>query len=202
MTEPQIFLVGEDELCAGLAHALVLQSGAKARVENYKVAGGYGPFRNDIEKMNRVAEKVMPVLMLADADQAPCPVTQRNALLPKHPSNRLALRLAVREAEAWVLADHEGFAEFAQVSRTRLPALPEQLNDPKSQLLSIIAKCKRRDLRTEMLPGKYDQSPVGLGYNVHLRDFVSNYWDSARAALRAPSLARALPRVAALLGAT
>jgi len=199
MTKLSVFLVGEDELCAALASALIAQSGRAARIEQCEVAHGFGPFRARIETMNNVAMRVMPVLMVADADQAPCPVTQVKEWLPRGHSDRLALRLAVREAEAWAMADHEGFAEFAQLSPARLPPTPETLPNPKQVLLKLIARCKRRELREEMLPGKRDRSPVGLGYNIHLKDFVSHYWCAERAAARAPSLARAIPRVAALL---
>lgn len=199
MTTPAVFLVGEDALCCALGRALIAQAGLPAHIEQNQIAGGAGPFRDKIEKMNTVAARVMPVLMIADADQAPCAVSQRNTWLPKHASNRLVLRLAVREAEAWVLADHEGFAEFAKISISKLPPEPETILDPKQAMLNLIKRCKRRDLREEMLPGKYDRSPVGLGYNVHLSEFVRRYWRVERALLRAPSLARAIPRIAALL---
>lgn len=199
MKSPAIYLIGEDALCCALGSALIMQSGLPAHIEYRQIAGGAGPFCDKIEKMNNVAINVMSVLMIADADQAPCAVTQRNAWLPKHASNRLVLRLAVREAEAWALADHEGFAEFANISINKLPPEPETILDPKQAMLNLIKNCKRRDLREEMLPEKHARSPVGLGYNVHLSDFVSRYWRVERALLRAPSLARAVPRIATLL---
>lgn len=199
MTAPPVYLVGEDDLCAALALALVAQSGRAARIEQCDVAGGFGPFRARIEVMNNIAQRVMPVLMIADADQAACPVTQVKEWLPQRHSDRLALRLAVREAEAWAMADHEGFAAFAQLSPAKLPPTPETLPNPKQALLKLIEHCRRRELRDEMLPGKRDRSPVGLGYNIHLKDYVSHYWRAERAAARAPSLARAIPRIAALL---
>lgn len=149
--------------------------------------------------MNNVANNVMPVLMVADADQAPCVVTQRNAWLPPNASQRLSMRLAVKEAEAWVLADHIGFSKFAIVSKDLFPAKPEEVLDPKQALLAIVKKSKRRELRDEMLPGKGATSPVGLGYNIHMTEFVAEHWDIARAVDRAPSLARAIPRVIAML---
>lgn len=196
---PAVYLVGEDALCCALGSALIEQSGLPARIEYRWIAEGAGPFRDKIEKMNNVATNVMSVLMIADADQAPCAVIQRNTWLPKHACDRLVLRLAVREAEAWALADHEGFAAFANISINKLPPEPETIGDPKQAMLNLIKGCKRRDLREEMLPGKYDRSPVGLGYNVHLSDFVNRFWRVERAVLRAPSLARAVPRIAALL---
>lgn len=201
MTGMAVALVGEDQLCLELGVALILQSGHPAKIEFQQVAGGAAKLREKIGKMSDVADNVMPVLMVADADQAPCAVTQRNLWLPAHASHRLALRLAVREAEAWVLADHEGFSTFAQVAQAKLPPTPEDVHDPKLALLNLIRNSKRRDLREEMLPGKRSVSPVGLGYNTHLKDFVRSYWRADRAMQRAPSLAKAIPRVAELLRA-
>lgn len=199
MTGTAVFLVGEDKLCCSLGGALIAQSGIPARIEQSLIAGGASAFRGKIEQMNTVAAKIMPVLMIADADQAPCPVIQRNAWFPRHASSRFVLRLAVREAEAWVLADRAGFAEFANISIDKLPPNPESILDPKQVVLNLIKGCKRRDLRDEMLPGKSDRSPVGLGYNVHLADFVGHYWRVERAVSCAPSLARAVSRIAAML---
>lgn len=194
-----VFVVGEDELCCAIADALIAHSGIAANIQQRIVTGGAGPFRQKILAMNNVAKNVMPVLMVADADQAACVVTQRNAWLPRDVSQRLSMRLAVREAEAWVLADHIGFSKFAVLSKDLFPGNPEAEADPKQALLALVKKSKRRELRDEMLPGRGATSPVGLGYNVHMTDFVKNHWDVGRAVNRAPSLARAIPRVAALL---
>lgn len=194
-----VFVVGEDELCCAIADALIAYSGIATNIQQRIVAGGAAPFKQRISAMNNVARNVMPVLMVADADQAPCVVTQRNAWLPPNVSQRLSMRLAVKEAEAWVLADHVGFSKFANISKDLFPAHPEAEPDPKQVLLGLVRKSKRRELRDEMLPGKGATSPVGLGYNIHMTDFVKNHWNIGRAVDRAPSLARAIPRILALL---
>ncbi|VVD78582.1 hypothetical protein [Pandoraea anhela] len=194
-----VLVVGEDELCCVIAEALLSHVGVPFEIKQRLVSGGESKFRQKIPAMNNVAENVMPVLMIADADQAACVVEQRNLWLPRNPSMRLAMRLAVREAEAWVLADHVGFSKFANVSKDVFPTRPEAEIDPKQTLLGIVRRCKRRELREEMLPLKGATSPVGLGYNIHMREFVQKYWSVGRAAGRAPSLARAIPRIESLL---
>lgn len=194
-----VVIVGEDKLCCVLAEAIILQSNKGATIQQRTITNGCAPFRAIIEKMNVVANSVMPVIMLADADQAPCVVTQRNAWMPAHPSPRLALRLAVRETEAWVLADHEGLSAFAQLSPALMNRTPDLIMDPKQELLRLIRKSKRRDLRDEMLPRKGSSSPIGLGYNMHLTQFVQEFWSADRAAERSPSLSRSIPRITALL---
>jgi len=194
-----VFLVGEDQVCCALGIALIAYSDAAATIENSDCAGGFGPFKAKIEKMNAVAANVMPVLMIADGDQAPTAQAQVAAWLPRNVAQNFSLRLAVREAESWVLADHEGLSAFADVSRAILPATPDLIQDPKQALLQVIRRSSRRQLREEMLPGRKSTAPVGLGYNLHLVGFVREFWSVERAAARSPSLARALPRIAAIL---
>ncbi|MDC6179643.1 hypothetical protein C2I33_11035 [Ralstonia solanacearum] len=196
------FVVGEDALCCAMAVAMLGHGGVPVDTSGRRIiAGGAGPFMSRIGSMNQVAANVMPVLMLADADQAPCVVEQRNSWMPAKPNKRFALRLAVREAEAWVLADHVGFSKFVGVSKDVISPRPEEVPDPKQALLSVVRKSKNRELREEMLPQKGARSPVGLGYNVHLVNFVEQHWDIDRAMARAPSLARAMPKVAAMIAA-
>lgn len=196
--EGHIVIVGEDQLCCALAEKLVTYLNKETAIRT-TVANGCGPFRTMIERYNSVAKAVTPVFMLADADQASCVVAQVDAWMPSYPSPRFSLRLAVREAEAWVLADHEGLSSFAQFSPALMSRDPDLIADPKQELLRLIRKSKRRDLRTEMLPGKGSSSHVGLGYNIHLTQFVREYWSAERASERSPSLLRAIPRVACLL---
>ncbi len=193
-----IVIVGEDQLCCVLAEKLVLFLNRDTTIHT-TVANGCGPFKAMIEKFNSVAKSVTPVFMLADADQAPCVVTQVRAWMPSHPSSRFTLRLAVREAEAWVLADHEGWSSFAQSSQALMRRDPDSITDPKQELLRLIRKSKRRDLRIEMLPGKGSSNQVGLGYNIHLTEFVRDHWSAERASERSPSLLRAIPKIANLL---
>ena len=192
-------LVGEDDLCCALGAALISQSGAMVSLDMLLSTGGAGPFRSTISRMNEVAAAGNRVLMVGDADQAACVVTQIRDWSPNNPSENLLIRLAVREAESWVLADEEGLAAFAKVSEAKIPPSPDELADPKADLLRVIRGCKRGDLKREMLPSKVSSPKVGLGYNLHLKTFVREHWRADRAARRSPSLARALPKIYSLL---
>lgn len=194
-----VYTVGEDEVCCSLARALIAQSEVQGIAKYSNIAGGFGAFVSDVERMNRVAANSMPVLMLADADQDPCVVNQVRNWMPRHPAPAFSMRLAVREAESWILADREGFSQFLEVSPDVLPPAPDTLDDPKQALLAIVRRSRKRILREEMLPARRSSAPVGLGYNIHLTDFISNHWSATRAMERSPSLARAIPRIADLL---
>ncbi|WP_024667185.1 hypothetical protein [Pseudomonas syringae] len=188
------FVMGEDQLCCDLAIAIVRQVCPGSSIANQICAGGFGPFKDKITALNSIATR-MPVLMLADGDQDNCVVKQRNSWMPARAHENLILRLAVREAESWVLADHEGFSQFAELSAAALPPLPDEIRDPKEALIGLIGRSKRRILRDEMLPNKQARAKTGLGYNLHLTGFVKEQWCAQRASERSPSLARSILRV-------
>ena len=107
------------------------------------------------------------------------------------------LRLAVEEAESWLLADKSGFADFLAIPLNKVPAHPDALPNPKQTILTLANKSKKRLLKDEMV-SPFDKNRQGSGYNTHLTRFVRDHWNVELAASSSPSLARALPRVRAL----
>jgi hypothetical protein len=51
------------------------------------------------------------------------------------PGPYLCFRVAVREVEAWLMADSESLASFLKVARHRVPPHPEQLLEPKTEMV-------------------------------------------------------------------
>lgn len=194
-----VYVVGEDGICCALAKSLLSQTGGLGVAAYEKNASGFGEFVKVIPKMNQVAHTATAVLMLADGDQHACIVQQIKNWMPAHPAKGFMLRLAVREAESWILADSKGFGKFAEISPAIIPTQPDLLPNPKEALLALIGKSKRRILREEMLPRKRSSAPVGLGYVLHLTDFLENYWCIKRASEASPSLARSVTTVTSTL---
>ncbi|MGB5736901.1 MAG: hypothetical protein WBM40_20910 [Thiohalocapsa sp.] len=188
----------EDALSEALAERLLLQAGATdihARIRKQ----GFGYLRSRAPDLNRMADDVMPVLLLTDLDRGVCPQQLIADWLPSPQSARLVFRVAVRETESWVLADRAAFAHFIGVSVATIPSTPDELTDPKAALLKLIRKSSNRELKQDILPTRGSTSPIGLGYNSQLCRFVRSDWRSERAAKRSPSLSRALLRVKELL---
>ena len=52
-------------------------------------------------------------------------------------SRVLAVRIAVRSVESWLLADSEAFSSFFRVRRNTLPPSPDELVDPKGAVLEL-----------------------------------------------------------------
>ena len=71
-----------------------------------------------------------------------CPPDVVAQWLPRAEPGML-FRVVVRELESWLLADRENFADFLGISITKPPDQPEQINDPKQQLVNL-ARCSRK----------------------------------------------------------
>jgi hypothetical protein len=140
--------------------------------------------------------RLAPVLCIADTDGR-CAVNLIRDWRPGHAPDALILRLAVAEAESWLLADAGEFADFLGVAESRLPARPDELIDPKGAILKLARTSKRRIIRQEVVSAA-SPAKQGAGYNVHLREFVAHRWQPRRAAKQSPSLARAVRRLSAL----
>lgn len=195
----RILVVGEDALCCALGEQLVM-----AALPGWVMAGqpidtkGVTKLIPALPRYAEQAQFVQPVLCVADTDgQCVKEWLRRNA--PVNRDGNLLIRLAVTEAESWLLADQEGFAHGLQVERRKLPRTPDELLDAKSVLLQILAKSKLRYIRDEAVSAT-DRTRQGPGYNMHLSNFVRASWNVERARLSSPSLERAFQHLRKLGG--
>jgi hypothetical protein len=108
---------------------------------------------------------------------------------------RLALRLAVQAAEAWLLADVQAFSDFFRVARRRIPVDPDLLDDPKLAVVNTCRASRSRGVRTAMVPREGSGRKVGPEYVATVRAFAADHWDIQRASFGSPSLRRATERV-------
>ncbi len=150
---------------------------------------GFGAIKRDLKSYNK-ASKHTPFFVLTDLDQNECPPSLIHEWMTfkKHP--HLIFRVAVKEIESWLLADRKGFADFASVALSRMPADPEALPDPKMELFEIIKKSRKRELKEDILP-RYKGDRMGPNYNGCLSEFVIKSWNVKRAVKHSPSLERA-----------
>lgn len=189
-----ICIATEDEPSEEVAVRIAAQVGAQ--VFHRFRRDGFGYLKKNVRKFAEVA-RTSPVLLLTDLDRAACPSSliqewMNGADVP----NGLLFRVAVREIEAWLLADIDGLSAYLKVSSQHFPRIPDDLSDPKKTLLEI-AKRSPRKIRDEMVGVRGSVSAQGLGYSARLAAFARQSWDLERAAARSPSLRRALDRLAA-----
>ena len=103
----------------------------------------------------------------------------------------MCLRLAVRELESWLLADHEGVAGFFKVTARDLPLSPDNEIDPTQKLVNLCRKSTSRRIREGMVPRQGSATTVGPLYEALIIEFGTRYWSLDRASDRSPSLRRA-----------
>ncbi len=133
-----------------------------------------------------------PWLVLVDLDAAPaCAPSLCNTWLPQ-PAPRLCFRVAVREVEAWLMADAETLAGYMGVRQGRVPGAPEGLDDPKAAMVSLARRSCRKDIREDMIPQNGSGRRVGPAYSSRLIEYAATAWRPGVAARNAESLRRAI----------
>lgn len=186
-----INLAVEDPLSEAVLRAILHQSNRPYIVGNCYSKNGFGYLKKNIKGFNNAA-KGTPYIVLTDLDRAECPkeLIQEWLPSPKHPN--LLFRIAVREIEAWLLADSKNFAKFLGISQTLIPQNVDEISDPKQTLINIARKSRNRELHEAIVPQSNSTAKVGRDYNGQLIYFVNNYWQMEVAKLCSPSLQRAI----------
>lgn len=135
----------------------------------------------------------MPFIILTDLDNDDCPPGLLNRWLPHGRNSNLVLRIAVREVEAWLLADRKRFAEFLGVAVSRLPQRPDECDDPKMFLVNLARGSRLREIRDDLIPTPLGTNKVGKNYVGQLIRFVTTKWCiETEALLHSPGLNSAM----------
>lgn len=172
-----------------------------AGLEPYRTltAHGKGNLDKKLPGLNKTASS-MAWLVIRDMDRDDshlCIPELHSKLLDGDARAGMCFRLAVRATEAWLLADHDAFADYFGVRR-RLPSRVDQLNDPKQFLIDLCRRSKRKDIREGIPPRPGGGRTVGPEYVAIVRDYGLGCWNPDRARNRSPSLERALECLAGL----
>lgn len=108
------------------------------------------------------------------------------------PAPHLCFRIAVRQIEAWLMADAETLAAFLGVARTRVATPPEQLVNSKEAMVNMARRSRKMAVRQDMVPREASGRSVGPAYTSRLTEYVETLWRPDVAALHAESLRRAI----------
>ena len=130
------------------------------------------------------------MIVLTDLDRYPCPSALISEWLmnPLHPN--LLLRVAVREIEAWLLADRTNIAHYLRTSEKWIPIDPDGMDDPKATLIEAARRSRSRELRERIVPNTGSTAKQGREYNSCLAGFVHMAWDIGKTATQSKSLRR------------
>lgn len=143
-----------------------------------------------------------PWLVLVDLDHAAkCAPPYKVSCLPD-PAPYMCFRIAVREVEAWLLADRERLADFLGVNVSRVPLEPEDIPEPKRMMVQLAGLSRRRGIREDMVPRPESGRDVGPVYTGRLVEFLVDAaagWRPDIAARSSNSLMRCLRCLQALV---
>jgi len=128
------------------------------------------------------------------------------AILPSwlpNPSQLMRLRVAVREVEAWIIADAERLASFLAVAVRDIPASPDELADPKLAVVNLARGSRRRAIRDDMVPKPGSGQSVGPAYASRMIEFLQDPklgWRADVASLNSESLRKCIAAITGLAG--
>jgi len=153
------------------------------------IAGGKSRLRDRISGYNQAARH-QPWVVLVDLNhEAVCAPELRVSWFPAV-NEFMCFRVAVRETEAWLLADQQRIAQFLDVSVRRIPSLPDELDDPKAAVVDLARRSGRRDIREDMVPRPRSRRSEGPAYASRLIEFAQQLWRPTVAESRSDSLRR------------
>lgn len=182
----------------------ILLSGAKGKpvvTQSYPIAkgwqkdvgpNGYGYIRKNLAAFN-AASAVTPFVVLVDADNRPCPPETISLWLDgilKHQD--LFIRIAIREVEAWLLADRSGIASYLAVPDQFIPQDTSRIKDPKRYISRLAARSRRKEIREDLARAAGTRSKTGPFFGQSLQFFAKNLWNVNVARAHSDSLNRAM----------
>jgi len=175
--------------CEGILDQAVLERVARESGLEFswvQVAGGKAALDSRLGSFVATARSV-PFLVLRDLDlDAACAPALVQRLVP-HPTSGFRLHVAVHKIEAWLLADREGIAGELGVPASRLPLRPDDLSEPRAEILALARRSRRARVTLDLLPSS-PGARVGAGYTARFVRFVAGAWNPNRARARSPSL--------------
>jgi hypothetical protein len=132
-----------------------------------------------------------PHLVVRDLDHdADCAPEWLASNAPSDPGAFFCLRMAVREVEAWFLADAKNAAAALHVSETAIPIDPDAEPDPKATIVALARRSPKPQIKKGLIPRPGTSRLVGPAYESWLIESGAS-WNLDRALKRSASLRRA-----------
>jgi hypothetical protein len=190
---PTVLVAVEGDTDGPVATHLVRSAGL--RVDRIVVMHGHGELDKRAPKWCQLSNR-RPMLVLRDldpllgADCAPSLVAQLRGAAATSPTT--IVRIAERELEAWLLADHTSISSFFSVPKSSIPRRPDDELDPKSALVRLCRSSASSRIRKGMIPSARSGRTVGPEFTGLILEYAASVWNIERARRRSPSLDRAV----------
>jgi hypothetical protein len=188
----------EDVLSRAVLIRLIGEHPSELGIANIITPGGWGHLRKRVLPFAKASAR-NPAILLTDLDDRPCApgmvAEWRKDLTFDAPD--LLIRVAEKEIESWVLADHVGARGFLGQPQLIIPPNTDDIADPKAWMLNA-SRRGPRSLRDGFLRQEGNKLLPGLEYNPRLVSFVAQLWNPEAASANSPSLQRARRAIASL----
>ena len=188
----EITLVIEDDVHLNIAKKVIRETAPGLHIGRILGKRGNAYIKKGIRSFNE-ASNIVPYIIITDLDTYECPPALLAEWFPVKINPRLYFNIAVKEAEAWLLADRKSFAGFFGISERVIDKNPEAISDPKSHIVNIAKKSKIRAIREGLIP--QGTAKVGKLYNTILGDFIRSSWRVFASAENAESLERFIDKI-------
>lgn len=198
----KVDIVGEDQVTTTIIERLINEYRNDIEIDKRLPARG-GQIKNLAPKYNLLQT---PIILLTDLDQYDCPPSLirdwfgNSVLNPNY-----LFRVAHEEAESWLMADREGFANWIGVNINLIPQT-RIINEKKGinevifnfkpslfMMIEIASKSKYSNIRENLTPKI--GAKKGPLYNAALIPFITNIWNIENAASNSYSLSKAIQRL-------
>jgi hypothetical protein len=188
-----VHLATEDALSEAVGLKLIATFLPRFEVNLTLGKKGNGQLKAKIRSYCDIARRI-PFLLITDLDATACaPALISSWLGTITPPENFLFRVAVREVEGWLLADHISM-RLLLGNRVNVPRDPDSIRDPKECLLHL-ARSAPRAVKSDLVAEPGAIASQGLGYNQRLCHYVNSSWCPTRAAERSDSLSRMIRRL-------
>lgn len=184
-----INIVVEDDLSEIIVRTILKSTNIRYTVSACLGKRGYVYIKDKILAFNSAC-KGMPYIVITDLESI-CPPSQIKEWLSVPIHRNLLFRIAVKEIEAWVMADRLNFALFLGIRQELIPQNVDSIENPKQFLVNLARQTRKKLLRESIVPKQGSTARVGPDYNGTLSEFVWGYWNLEEAIKHSDSLRRA-----------
>lgn len=201
-----VYIAGEDPVTRAVILKLLNFCSSDFHVLQELPARG-SEIKNKISNFNILAEKT-PIILLTDLDTEDCAPVLKKKLLEGIVQNKdFVVNIAVDEAEAWLLADCENFANYLGITLADMPVASKQKQGGMKALIEMSLPVKASYYLTHALAPKSSKIEIrnqiasegkmckSKEYNIAVVPFIQQQWDIAMAMQNSDSLCRMVKRL-------
>lgn len=203
----EVVIVGEDKATREILYRIINYVGGLVVKTEMPARGG--KIKSLVQNFNKLSKNI-PVILLTDLDQFSCAPELISDCFREHSKNvNFHFRVAVDEAEAWLMADREGFSKYFGVpldkipvstARSKLRPSVNEMDFPYKSSLYLMKEIapysNKKTIREDLAP-KFG-SKKGILYNSTIVPFIKKQWDIDNATKNSYSLRKIISRLTQL----